>query len=440
MDETISLGALALSAEQKRWFVEARFGMFIHWGLYALPARHEWVKNFEELADEDYRPYFENFDPDLYDPRDWARRAREAGMRYAVLTAKHHEGFCLFDTEFTDYKAGATPHGRDLVAPFVEAFRAEGLKVGFYYSLLDWHHPDFTIDGRHPLRNHPEAARLNAGRDMARYAEYMRNQVRELLTNYGKIDILFFDFSYPGFTHNGLPGKGRRDWESEKLLKLARELQPEIIVNNRLDLNDIEGFVPDFVTPEQYTPRHAPTLRGEAVTWEVCHTLSGSWGYHRDEATWKDAEQLVKLLIDTVALGGNLLMNVGPTARGTFDARANAALEVYADWMRVNARAIHGAGPSAYPAPFGCRYTQKGDRLYLHIHSWPFRHIHVDGIGDRLAYAQFVHDGSEVRWLRRDPHADGNTGVAVDDGTITLELPVRKPDVVVPVVELILKA
>ena len=146
--------------------------MFIHWGLYALAARHEWVKNREEIDDADYQKYFDNFDPDLYDPKEWARRAREAGMKYVVLTAKHHDGFCLWDSKFTDYKATKTPYGRDLLAPFVEAFRAEGLKIGFYYSLLDWHHPDFTIDMYHPLRNREDAAALNAGRDMKRYAAY----------------------------------------------------------------------------------------------------------------------------------------------------------------------------------------------------------------------------------------------------------------------------
>jgi alpha-L-fucosidase len=189
---------LFLTAAQKTWFTEARFGMFIHWGLYALGARHEWLKSREEIDDPGYEKYFDAFDPDLYDPRDWARRARAAGMKYVVLTAKHHEGFCLWDSRVTDYKAPNTPAGRDLIAPFVEAFRAEGLKIGFYYSLLDWHHPDFTIDIYHPLRNRPDAAALNAGRDMGRYADYMRAQVTELLTGYGQIDIIWFDFSYPG--------------------------------------------------------------------------------------------------------------------------------------------------------------------------------------------------------------------------------------------------
>lgn len=439
MNAAVSVRDLVLAPAEKQWFVHDRFGMFIHWGLYALGARHEWLKSREEITTEDYQTYFEHFDPDLYEPREWARRAREAGMKYVVLTSKHHEGFCLWDSKVTDYKVTNTPYGRDLLAPFVEAFRAEGLKVGFYYSLLDWHHPDFPIDARHPQRNHPDAEALNRNCDITRYAAYMRDQVRELLTGYGRIDIMWFDFSYPNNTYRGLPGKGRRDWESESLLALVRELQPHVMVNNRLDLLDHEGYLPDFTTPEQFTPRSAPEIKGRKVTWEACHTFSGSWGYYRDEDTWKDPEQLIKLLIDTVSMGGNLLMNVGPTARGTFDSRACDALVVYGEWLRLNGRAIYGATASELTAPRDCRLTQNGNRLFLHIYSWPFRHIHFEGLADRIEYAQFLHDASEVKWLTAADTAEGNTKIAVPEGMVTLELPVRKPKVTVPVIEIILK-
>jgi alpha-L-fucosidase len=221
-----------------KWWRDARFGMFIHWGLYAMPTRHEWVKNREQLTDEQYRNYFELFDPDLYNPREWARMAKAAGMKYVVLTTKHHEGFCLFDSKHTDYKSTKTLCGKDFVREFVDAFRAEGLKIGFYYSLLDWHHPDYTIDSLHPQRENSDAdyARLNQNRNMAKYREYMKNQVRELLTNYGEISIIWFDYSFPG-KH----GKGRADWDSEGLLKLARTLQPGIIIDDRLDLKETPG-------------------------------------------------------------------------------------------------------------------------------------------------------------------------------------------------------
>ena len=179
------------------WFVQDRFGMFIHFGLYAMPARHEWIKTYELISEEKYDKYFKYFNPDLFDAKEWARKAKEAGMKYAVLTTKHHEGFCMFDSAYTDYKITNTPFGRDLVKEYADAFRAEGLKVGFYYSLIDWHHPDFTIDQKHPRRCEPDAEEMNKTRDMKKYAEYMRNQMKELLTNYGKIDILWFDFTYP---------------------------------------------------------------------------------------------------------------------------------------------------------------------------------------------------------------------------------------------------
>jgi alpha-L-fucosidase len=405
------------------WFVQDRFGMFIHWGLYAAAARHEWVQNREEIAGESYRKYFEHFDPDLYDPKAWARAAREAGMKYFVITTKHHEGFCLWDSKHTDWKAPNTPCAKDLLRPMVEAFRGEGLKVGFYYSLIDWHHPDFPIDVFHPLRNRPEAAELNKGRDVRKYAAYMRDQVRELLTDFGKIDIIWFDFSYPTSEHKGLPGKGHKDWESEALLKMVRELQPHIIVDNRLDLPDENA---DIHTPEQFQPREWAHVDGKPVVWEACQTFSGSWGYHRDETSWKSPEQLIRMLVNTVATGGNLLMNVGPTARGTFDSRASDALKVYGDWMRVHSRAIYGCTQSPYGSP-DCRFTQRGDRLYLHIFAWPFEQLHLDGFAGKVAYAQLLHDASEVRFTEKD-------------GTLTLRLPVRKPDVVVPVVELFLRA
>jgi alpha-L-fucosidase len=439
MNALISVKDLVLAEDKKAWFIDARFGMFIHWGLYSLGARHEWLKNREEFTTEDYAKYFENFDPDLYDPREWARRAREAGMKYVVITTKHHEGFCLWDSKVTDYKATNTPYGKDLIAPFVEAFRAEGLKIGFYYSLIDWHHPDFPVDVHHPQRNHPDAEAMNQGRNVANYAAYMRDQVRELLTGYGKIDVIWFDFSYPRRVYKGLPGKGRQDWQSDELLKLVRELRPDIIVNNRLDLLDEEGYLPDVTTPEQYTPRVAPRIKDQAVTWETCHTFSGSWGYYRDEETWKDPEQLIKLLVDSVSLGGNLLMNVGPTGRGTFDDRANHALAVYGDWLRLNARAIYGAGASQFAPPRDGRFTQKGNRLYLHIYSWPFRHIHIEGLGGKVKYAQFLHDASEVHWLEPVDKVDSNVGVVVPQSLLTLELPVKKPNVTVPVIELVLK-
>ncbi|MGV9304237.1 alpha-L-fucosidase [Nonomuraea sp. NPDC003727] len=402
------------------WLVNDRFGMFVHWGPYSLAARHEWVKTREKLTDAQYQPYVDHFSPDLYDPTAWARTARAAGMRYAVLTTKHHDGFCLWDSDLTDYKAS-----RDLVEPFVAACRAEGLKVGFYHSLIDWHHPQFPVDGTHPLRDE----RPLPERDVSVYRQYLHGQVRELLTRYGTIDYLFFDFSYAGRSE-WWGGKGPEDWGSKELLAMVRELQPDILVNDRL------GIPGDFVTPEQYQPS-APMPR----PWEACQTLNGSWGYDRDNLDYKSADLLVKMLVDGVSKGGNLLLNVGPDGRGRIDPRATALLAGIGGWMELHERSIRGCGPAEYPAPADCRYTRRGDRLYLHLFSWPLRHVHLPGLAGQVRYAQLLNDASEIRFVSTDPDQEAqNTRMGGQaPGTLTLELPVRRPDVLVPVVELFLE-
>ncbi len=419
------------------WFVHDRFGLFIHWGLYALPARHEWIKNREEISDEAYEKYFRHFDPDLYQPELWAKAAARAGMKYVVITTKHHDGFCLWDSDLTDYKATNTPHGKDLLAPMVEAFRKEGLRIGFYHSLLDWHHPDYTIDARHSQRNHPDALELNRTRNFQNYVDYLHGQTRELMTRFGKIDILWYDFSFhnspdPRYAH--FKGKGKDDWQSEKLIEMIRSLQPGIILNDRLQIDQ------DLKTPEQYQPRSWVHVDGKPVVWEACQTLSGSWGYHRDEATWKSPEQLVKMLINSVACGGNLLMNVGPTGRGEFDERAMNALDAYGRWMCRHGRSMYGCTQSAFTPPEDCRYTQNGKRLYLHIFSWPFKHIHLDGMAGKIEYAQLLNDASEIIFTEPDKDAPhGHMTPETGDDSVLLQLPVLKPDVTVPVIELFLK-
>jgi len=409
--------------QRMAWWTHDRFGMFIHFGLYAMPARHEWVKNHEHLTNEQYQPYFDLFNPDLYNPKEWAKRAKAAGMKYAVLTTKHHEGFCLFDSKFTDYKSTNTLIKRDLVKEFVEAFRAEGIKVGFYYSLLDWHHPDFTVDIFHPQRPDKDAdtayTRLNKGRNMDRYRKYMTDQVTELLTKYGKIDIMWLDFSYPGPN-----GKGKDEWNSVAMLKLIRKLQPGIIVDNRLDLNDYEDGA-DFATPEQVK---ASELKSDGMPFETCQTFSGSWGYHRDENSWKDNRTLLTLLITSVSKSGNLILNVGPTARGTFDYRAITALDSIGEWMHVNDRAIYGCkeAPAEFTAPDNTllTYNPSAKKLYIHLLQYPGGQVTLKGYAGRVKYTQFVHDNSEIK--REEKGKD-----------IVLKLPVTQPPYTIPVIEVI---
>ena len=420
------------TAGDTSWFVHDRFGMFIHWGTYALGARHEWIKHNEQIPDEVYDLYFKHFDPDLYDPELWAKAAAGAGMKYFVITTKHHEGFCLWDSKLTDYKATKTPAKRDLLHPMVDAFRGQDMRVGFYHSLIDWHHPEFVIDDVHSMRNHPDRAKLNEKRDQKKYIEYLHGQVRELLTQFGKVDIMWFDFSYPW--HPGRPegwmGKGRDDWDSERLLKMVRELQPGIILDDRLDLE--EGW--DIKTPEQHMPREWVKVNGQRVVWEACHTFSGSWGYHRDEGSWKSVDQLVRMLIDSVSKGGNLLLNVGPTGRGEFDERALDRLHGMGEWMKRHGRSIYGCtqAPAEFKCPEDCRltYNPKTKRLYLHILAWPVMYLHMDGYVGKVEYAQLLNDASEVKMDFSPPGADN---------ILTLRLPVQNPNVTVPVVEMFLK-
>ena len=423
------------------WFVQDRFGLFIHWGLYALPARHEWVKSREQMTTTEYQKYFDHFDPDLYDPNLWAQAAADAGMKYFVVTTRHHDGFSLWDTKHSPYKATNTPYGRDLLAPMVEAFRAQGLRAGFYYSLLDWYHKDYTTDVHHPRRDDDSYRNGDKNRDLTKYVDFMENQMRELLTQFGQIDILWTDFSVGPDKERGLPGKGKSEWQSERLIQTIRSLQPQIILNDRLQIPQ------DLKTPEQYQPRSWVHVDRKPVVWEACQTLSGSWGYHRDEASWKSVEMLVQMLIDTVSKGGNLLLNVGPTGRGEFDARALDRLQGIGAWMKRHSRAIYGCmqAPDGFVAPPDCRFTFNPDtnRLYVHLFAWPFKHLHLDGLGGKVKYAQLLNDASELKMRNHIPEMGYGGGVgpnagAVAESTLTLEIPITAPRETVPVIELFL--
>jgi alpha-L-fucosidase len=256
----------------------------------------------------------------------------------------------------------------------------------------------------------------------------LHGQVRELLTRFGTIDYLFFDFSYAGRPQIW-GGKGAEEWGAKELLELVRELQPDILVNDRT------GLPGDFITPEQYQPAGPlPTA------WEACQTLNGSWGYDRDNYDYKSPELLIRMLIDGVSKDGNLLLNVGPTGRGLIDPAAQQTLAAIGDWMRLHERSIRGCGASEHQAPPDCRYTQNGDRLYLHLFSWPLKHVHLPGLAGKVRYAQLLSDASEIKLVTADPtRANENTqpgGQPV--GTLTLALPVRRPETAVPVIELFL--
>ncbi|PLS04889.1 alpha-L-fucosidase [Neobacillus cucumis] len=393
------------SKEEKRtsWFMDARFGMFIHWGLYAIPARGEWVRSVERIHKDEYQKFFDEFNPVHYEPREWAKAAKEAGMKYAVLTAKHHDGFCLFDSQLTDYKSTQTKAGRDLVREFLDAFRAEGLKVGLYYSLLDWYHDDYPAygDAHHPMRdNEKYKGRYH---HFNNYLEYMHGQVRELLTNYGKIDILWFDFSY-----GNMSGE---TWKATQLIEMVRSLQPHIIIDNRLDANGEQGgsiksghqkpYSGDFASPEQIIPPEGivDTL-GNPIPWEACITLNNNWGYCSRDKTYKSPKVVIRKLVECVSKNGNLLLNVGPNAKGEIPKESLEILSEVGEWMKQNSESIYACGKSLYPKPEWGRYTQNGNLLYAHIFEESVGPINLKGLAGKVKKASLLLDGSELAITR----------------------------------------
>lgn len=396
--------------KRMKWFTEARFGMFIHYGLYSIPARGEWVMSDEEMSDDQYRKYFDAFDPCDLDMRQWAKAAKDAGMKYMVMTAKHHDGFCLYDSKYTDFKSTNTACHRDLVREYVEAVREQGLKVGLYFSLIDWRHPDFPHykDRQHPMRNHPECG--NEGRDFDRYLKYMHAQVRELMENYGKIDLLWLDFSY-----DGLRGEA---WKATELVSMIRSLQPNIILNNRLEVSG-EGFgslaeghpTPyhgDFITPEQMIPPAGlKDPSGNSLVWEACVTMNGHWGYCAQDHFFKPSSMLVRKLVECVSKGGNMILNVGPDAKGNFPKESVRILHEIGSFMRENGDSIYGCGACAARPEGMYRLTRKGSRIYVHIFENTIGPFPVLGIPkNKVKGVRLLRDGSEVKISTSWVHSD----------------------------------
>jgi len=381
--------------ERTQWWRDARFGMFIHFGAYAVPARGEWVKSNERLTTEQYQVWVDAFHPDDYDPVKWARIAKAAGMKYAVMTAKHHDGFCLFDSRLTDYDIARNMPGRDLVREFLDAFRAEGLKVGLYYSVIDWHHPDYPNVGNHPMRDNREWA---AGKQFNwdRYLAYLHGQVEELVTRYGRLDILWFDYSFDDYS-------GEK-WKAADLVAMVRRNQPGVILNNRLVVNagvstegrEVTGFG-DFETPEQGIPAVPLQDRyGNPIPWETCLTLNNNWGYHAADSDWKSPETVVHALVECVSKNGNLLLNVGPNARGEIPEPSVAILTEVGKWMQRHGESIYGCGASEFARPEWGRFTQRGNLLYAH---WMYPRIgavNLPGFADKVKMARLLMDGSEL--------------------------------------------
>ena len=356
------------SETRMKWWHQAKFGMFVHWGLYSVLGRHEWVMENEGIPVAEYEPLARRFNPKPNAARDWAKLAKRAGMKYMVMTTKHHEGFCLFNSKLTNYCAAKQAAGRDLVKEYVDAARAEGLRVGFYYSLMDWHHPDGARCAE------DEAARK-------RFVDYTFGLIRELMTNYGKIDVLWYDVSWP------LDAAG---WQSERMNKMVFELQPNIIVNNR---NKLPG---DFSTPEQRI------VAEKDRPWEACMTLNDSWGYQAADDNWKTPKQVIRNLISCAREGGNYLLNIGPRADGSIPEASVRILEEVGHWMGGGGDTIYDSEPCQVRRSNYASFTRKGNTLFMHVHFWPGETVALSGLKTRVKSARLLPSKKNVDF-KQDP-------------------------------------
>ena len=363
-----------------KWWHEARFGMFIHFGLYSQHARHEWAMEDEAIPIAEYTSLAPVFNPVPGSARAWAKLAKAAGMKYMVMTTKHHEGFCNFDTKLTDYCATKQGPKRDLVREYVEAARAEGLRVGFYYSLMDWHHPDGARCAT------DEAARK-------RFVEYTHGLIRELMTNYGKIDVLWYDVSWP------LDVEG---WESERMNKMVFELQPDIIVNNR---NHLPG---DFSTPEQKI-----VAEKDGRAWESCMTLNDSWGFQRADDNWKSSKTIVRNLISCAHDGGNYLLNIGPKPDGGIPEESIRVLSEVGQWMAQNGDTIYKAEICQPSRSTYASFSRIGNTLFMHVHFWPGSDVAISGLMVKVKSARLLKTNQQLTFSQ-DPYRVHITGMPVD--------------------------
>jgi alpha-L-fucosidase len=360
---TGSLAGDASRAERMKWWKAARFGMFIHFGVYSTIGRHEWVMEDEGIPVPEYVQHATTFRPQTGSARAWARLAKQAGMKYMVMTSKHHEGFCNFETKLTDYCAPKQGPRRDLLREYVEAARTEGLRVGFYYSLMDWHHPDGALCATN------EDARK-------RFVDYTHGLIRELMTNYGKIDVLWYDVAWP------LDANG---WESVRMNEMVFSLQPEIIVNNR---NKLPG---DFSTPEQ----HIVAETGNRA-WEACMTLNDSWGYQAADDNWKTSKTVIRNLISCVRDSGNYLLNIGPKPDGSIPEPSVRVLREVGEWIAVNGPSIYDSDPCQVRRSNYASFTRIGNTLYMHVHFWPGNYVAIAGLMTKVKSAKLVKTGKDV--------------------------------------------
>lgn len=402
------------SPERTQWFRDAKFGMFIHWGPYAVIGRHEWARHRFQIRQAEYDRYARRFNPVNYDPDAWVALAQEAGARYIVVTSKHHDGFSIYRSKISDYDMEITPYSGDPLRMLADAARRRGIRLGFYHSIMDWHHPDYT-----PKRDW-EVKDPRAGGNLNRYLDFMKEQLRELLTGYGDVAVLWFDGEWEHTVE---------ELRSDEIYDFIQRLSPKTLINDRLYKRQ-PGNKADFGTPEQYVP--ATGMRdpsGKPILWEACVTINNdSWGYNKYETEFKTPRDLIRMLIEVVSKGGNLLLNVGPTPDGRIQDEFVSRLRAIGAWMKVNSEAIYATSASPFARlPFFGRATVKGNRLFLHVFEWPRDgKLRVPGLKNLVHSAVLLADPS-----RTLPTARQGKDVLVS-------LPEQAPDEVASVVALTL--
>jgi alpha-L-fucosidase len=378
------------------WFDTARFGMFIHWGhssqqgcelswplvggVFSLPF-------CSDIPVEQYHNTARTFDPVAYNPHEWALRLKRLGMQYAILTAKHHDGFAMFHTQQSDFSIQQTPYGKDIVREFLDAMRTQGIHVGLYYSLIDWHHPDYPAFTEADKPYEFGKYRQPTPEQWERFIAFMKGQLRELLTNYGKIDLLWFDGGWE---------RTPEQWQAKELEEMIRSLQPEILINDRLP------GCGDFETPEQFIPPQPPER-----AWETCMTINESWGYNVADKNFKSARQLIHTLCEVAGKGGNLLLNVSPMGDGKIQPELLERLAVIETWMAGNRESIIATQPGLEPWQFYGPSTRKGNRIYLHLLMKPYESISVRGMPiKQVKSVKILADGMELNYTTRCPIID----------------------------------